>query len=246
MSSIYGRSYDIFQLSQKMIMCNPEINFDFAKTSWRNVLGVEDDIKIKLSDDICEKLENIPIVVKRNPFRRRAVMNSGNGYDKGASITFPSLDAIGEYRNYYAHFLGRLLYRYKPYNDEFHYIIPFIFEYFSYTDKDNPREEFEKRNIGKQKVLARQFINYFNYYNNRDDYDIRDYESIILSAMGHFSSLDAALQLTDIIEKDEDKGLRIIDDILHEKKKSFEILEDEDITTYGYKRLRKSIEKYER
>ena len=243
MSKIYGRRHDMESLSREIITCNPQIDFNLQQQpiSWQNVLGVEKDISLKLSEKMASKLANTPISIKRNPFRRYPKMNSGNNYDQIASFTFPSLDARYEYRGAYANFLGRLLYRYKEYNDEYHHLIPFLFEYFSYQDTST--EEFEKIKILEQQKLGLTFLRFLNEIDHKE-HDMDDCEAVILSAMQYFSLFDAALQLTDIFEKDESKVLKIVDDILTQKKKTFEVLEDEGISTYGYKRLRKTIDKY--
>lgn len=243
MVSVYGRQYDIRNVSEILVDGKYEkYKPCMDSTSWSDVLNCSNGIKIYLSPKVVKLLEEKPVVMRRNIFNRSTKTYLSNG-DEPSRIVFPTYEAKEEYKMQFANFLGKVVAGKQMCDDEYGELIPIMFEYFYLLEtSDDPDREFELRNLFRNIKPAKKFLKQQNSYHGETGGNMTKYENMVLNTMQGLSSFDVALQLVEMMKYDKDRALGIIDDIILQKGLPCDVLADNDIYSFGYKSLRMTID----
>lgn len=247
MSKIFGRKFDVYNVSEELIDSSiPTYDSPRIFTNYEDVISAANYIKPYLSSKVIEILKNSKLELKLNILFSEMRINPANALKQTSEVIFPTIRARESYKIDFVNFLGDVLTKSKNRSQEFGLLLPFIFEYFYLLGtSETPKDEFEKRNLAKLMKEAKIFIRkYKKYDKDSEKYELSDFEVIILSMMKRYSSLDASLTLIDMMDYNGKEVLSIINSIASKDEKPEIILEQNGITTYGYKRLRKTISKY--
>lgn len=245
MSRIFGRQYDLESVCNKLVSEKYEsYRPDNRKVPWEDVKLATAGLDVYLSPKAIELMEKKNFIIARNVLHRKPVTFVFNDPKDASVIVFPTFIAREEYKADFAKFLGEVTAGNPTYDNEYQQLIPLLFEYFYLTLKyENPDDVFEIKKLNDSVAIAKKFISNFKLYHRIPEYygDL-NFESDILSALQNISSLDVSLQLIEMMKTEPEKALKIIDDIILKKGHTYDILADNDIYSYGYKTLRKTID----
>lgn len=246
MSRVFGRQYDLNSVCSYVTDVEYEkYKPNMRKSNWDSVYNSGEKLDLYLSPKVISLLEKEHVMIARNILKRKTDTFVFNDKDTYSTIVFPTYGAKEDYKIQYAKFIGEAIAGNSKYTNEFEKIVPLMFEYF-YLDlySQNPDKEFELRNLHSSIKPAKIFKNNFYLYNKYSDYmDLANYESDILKGLHTFSSFEGALQLIELFKKDPEKVKGILEDIILRKGNTYDILADNDIYSYGYKSLRKTVDR---
>lgn len=246
MSRIFGRQYDLESVCRKLVSEQYDIyKPDKNKVSWEDVKMSSSGLDVYLSPKAIELMEKKDFIIARNVLHRNVSTFVFNDPKEASVIIFPTYNAKEEYKARFVKFLGEVVAGNPNYDNEYQQLLPLMFEYFYFTLRyTNPDDAFEVKNLNDSIKMAKKFIsNYKLYHRIPEYYGDLNFESDILSVLQNISSLDVSLQLIEMMKTSPEKALKIIDDIILKKGQTYDILADNDIYSYGYKTLRKTIEK---
>lgn len=249
---------------------------DNRESSWEKIDNIINEIEDYLPNIAIDFINKEKISILKNPLRIYTFTSVPEYKDEKRFIRFPSIKPKKEFEREYAFYLGLLLSSYqidteeeilelgKEYDD----IIPLLIEYI-YLKEEKNENKFSLKYLNELKKYTSHFEkNYKKYkkfyefsnnskthnlddreYNNFrklcDDYD-EEMERVTLPNIIKLSAFDGVLQIIDKnYTKEEYK--KLIEELMINKNESrSSLLYDREIESYGYKRLRKEIDKYKK
>ena len=273
MSRLYGRSFDVYGICKELVSCNIKpFKKDIRKTDWESLQKSPDKIELYLSEDAIKLIEANPITIAANPLYLKEKSQFASE-TKQAIWFLPRFTPIEEYKREFVFFLGNIISLYSPDllpNDEeipceYGDLLAVLFEYL-YLKETNQEEKFLDKHLEELLFNAKHFIELFNSYEKTKDLEnearfatmtekqskkcdeffskqhIRFLEGT-QNALIPMSSVDGVLQIIDRgYSKEEYKEL--IDKLINNENQNRQALLNEmGINSFGYKRLRKEIEK---
>ena len=254
----------------------PKYIKDKSKTTWDNIEKVKNDLSIYLPDIAIDFINQDKIYMYKSPLRIYTFTSIPEYEDERRFIRYPSLTPKKEFEREYSFFLGLLLSSYhmdtqeeimeigKEYDD----ILPLLLDYL-YMKQNNKEDKYALKFLNFiDKFLKRYQKSYKKYDEfcdtlfNTDTYEFNDdelehfenhcketeseFEEYTMNKLIKLSSLDGMLQIIDK-NYDEKEFKKLIEElVINEDFSRTAILYDKGIESYGYKRLRKEIEKYKK
>ena len=230
-------------------------------------------IEIYLNEKTKKIISNTPIRIVFSPLVIKNTYLLPNDKTEEPTMYFPRWNPIEEYKRELVFFIGQLLSNNsldKMPDDEtipceFNELVPLLLESL-YLKEEGKLEDFSKKHLNELLFNAKQYVESYNNYNKYQDSISqanflflsekernkieektkkieKDFLNATLTSLTPLSSMEVALQ---IIDKNEDKEKikellnLLIDNPLHDRQT---IIKDKGYETYGYKRLRKEIER---
>ena len=270
MSRLYGRSDDVYMISKYLIESDiKEYKKDKRKITMNDIIECPSSLEIYLPDKALEILNETPIVLSKTFFTKEPITFMPNDKKESPEIYFPKYRMIEEHKNDVIFFLGRILASYSPdempkhYNIpcEYHDVIPILLTYLFL--KENGKEDlFSTKIINDLAYNAKNYVKTYDSYqnyltakhindifgtnNNLDKYEESNKNVILSKTLSHLvplSSMDATLQLIDRIKSPVEFKEILEELILNPNNNREQIIEPMGIDSYGFKRLRKEIER---
>ena len=250
MSRLYGRTFDIYNVS-KYFNENYEKCYkkDKSEISLDELEDVSSVIGRYLPVESFKYLQDADIQIAWNLFTRDTVY-SGYGEERNI-IFFPSKKLKEDYKRDLVYFMGDLLRRinldYIP--DEFDIrcqysdVLPLLLEYL-YLRDTGKENAFAPRHLDDLALNAEHYTGIYEAYNARPDiFDESYYLRNSLLYLVPLSSMDATLQITDEIAKDNNAVRSVIKELIENPNHNREeVMNRRNIGTYGFKRLVKEID----
>lgn len=276
MSRILGRVNDVLQISKELQKINQKYKKDNAISSWEEIEEIKDNLSLYLPDIAIDFLNKDKISILKSPFRIYTFTNVPEYEDETRYIRFPSEKPKQEFEREYAFYLGLLLSSYQKdteeemfeIGNEYDDLLPLLLEYL-YLNKTGSEEKFSLKHLNflkkytvsfessyKKYIKFNEFHNYaetrglsdkeYDNYLKLSDEEDEIMERVIMDHLVKLSSFDGVLQI-----KDKDYSLdeykKLIEElILNKDENRASILYERGIESYGYKRLRKEIDKYKK
>lgn len=247
---------------------------DKSNSSWNIIENVKNDIKPYLPDIAIDFINEEKIDILRSPLRIYTFTSVPQYSDEKRFIRYPSLKPIKEYEREYAYYLGLLLTSYQIDTEEefleigreYDDILPLLIDYL-YLKINNKEEEFSLKYVDEIKHYTRYYKrlydNYHKFYefsSNAEVHDLseneyknfkelcddkdEDMERITMQNIKKLSALDGMLQIIDKKLSDKEYKELVKELMLNSDENRSFILYDKGIDSFGYKRLRKEIDKY--
>ncbi len=274
MSRLYGRAFDVYQMSNYILSAKiPKYNEDNKKITLDELINSSGIIELYIPESAIDYIVNYPIHIVKSPIIPRNMSEFPNKTNPNATIYFKGFNFKEEHKRDLNFFLGCVLSQVNPdklpkNNDlpcEYGDILPLLLEYL-YLKENNKEDIFLPKHLESLKFNAEKYTKsyeiYHKYLANNGLYEssflsqkqqekIEEYNTKLendflkntLTMLVPFSSVDGVLQVIDKIQtKEEYKDLIAK---LYENKKNNrqDILKDYNIESYGYKRLRKEIDR---
>lgn len=272
MSRLYGRIYDLYETS-KYLNENVKRTYhdDKTPTSWESVEECIEKVKLYIPKEAIKKLAANPVQIVKRPLsiQKSAYLPTSNKPEP--KIFFTTNKAIEEYKRDIIFFVGQNLSTQSPdempkQNDipcEYSYVVELLLEYL-YLKEEQKEDVFSIKHLEELKSPAKNYIKAYEYYQKKNE-TIKQIDAMLLTdsvtyikdnekSKGKFlkallkylipmSSMDATLQIIDKdLSKDEMKVL-LNQLIINENHNRQQILQDIGIDSFGFKRLRKEIDK---
>ena len=250
MSRLYGRVEDVNSISNYLIEnYNKLYIMGYKDIEDKELIDAPRTIFPYLSKDSINYINNCDVQVRWNNGIPGTIY-SGVGEDDNV-IFFKTRQMREEYKTDLIYFIGDLLRRKNlDYMQDEHDImcqysdlLPLLIEYL-YLREEGKEEVFSDRNLSDLRINAKE---YHRIYEKRKRFPFLVSEKALLNNtllyLVPLSSMDATLQIIDKIGDNKDE-LRLfiqqlIDNPNHNRE---EIVNEKNINTYGFKRLRKEID----
>lgn len=250
MSRLYGRTIDIYSISKylnenhinKYTKDKRTIDFDELNSAI-------DTVKPYLSIDTINYLMECDIQVSGKLFAKETIF-SGYGEENNI-IIFPSRTMKEEYKRELMYFIGELLKRKNPdlipskfdikcqYSD----MLPLLVEYL-YMKETGNEDKYSDKHLNDLALNAKEYVKIYEGYKNGSLNMSED--NFLMNSLLYLvplSSLDATLQVIDLFKDDKDKMVELLSLLIENANNNREeIMTDKNISTYGFKRLRKEID----
>ena len=275
MSRLYGRAFDVYQISKYLNGKEiPKYTENNKKISLDELIDSSEILDFYLPKSAIDYIVNYPIHIVKSPIIPKNMSSFPNEKNPNATIFFKGLSFKEEHKRDLIFFLGCVLSNINPDelpkdNDlpcEYGDILPLVLEYL-YLKETNEEDKFLLKHLDSlkynairysktyeayHKYLVNNKSNELNYYTkeeqekidyNNDRYE-KDFLSNTLTMLIPYSSIDGTLQILDKLKTKDDFKMFI--NMLYENKNNNrqEVLKEFDIDSYGYKRLRKEIDKW--
>ena len=254
----------------------PKYITDKSITTWEAIEQVPNKLKIYLPDSAIDFINKEKIQLKKNPLRKYVFTSVPDYPDEKRYIVFPSLKPRRIYERDYAFYLGLLLSSYKKDNQEellenckeYDDLLALLIDYL-YLKANGREEDFSLKYLFEIKYFSKYFGKIYEAYeeghafSNSDEIDFlsdqqyerylekekeydEDMEKTIMEDIVKLSAFEATLQITDL-DLDNDQIKKLINDLMiNEGENRSSVLYDRGIDSYGYKRMKKEIDKYNR
>lgn len=250
MSRLYGRVEDVRSISEYL-----KDKYDGVYTPDKTIIeGQELEnapsvIAPYLSSDSITYLDSLDIELAYNRLIRETCY-SGPG-EKSNIIYFPTKNMKEEYKRELIFFMGDLLRRknFDRYPDVFDIkcqysnVLPLLIEYL-YLRDTGKEDRFSPKYLQDLKISALEFLKRYRKNINRPEKEEQLLNDTLLILIA-LSSMDATLQIKDKFASDKDSLIQLIDElVVNERHDREEIIKRRDIDTFGFKTLRKEIDRY--
>lgn len=274
MSRLYGRSFDVYQMSNYILSAKiPKYNDDNKKITLEELIDSTGDVEIYLPQTAIDYIINYPIHIVKSPIIPRNMSEFSNFKNSNATIYFKGINFKEEQKRDLVFFLGCVLSQVNPdelpkNNDlpcEYGDILPLLLEYL-YLKENNKEDIFLPKHLESLKFNAKKYTKsyeiYHKYLANNGLYEssflsqkqqekIEEYNTKLendflkntLTMLVPFSSVDGVLQVIDKTQTKEEYKELIAKLYENKKNNRQDILKDYNIESYGYKRLRKEIDR---
>lgn len=276
MSRLLGRSNDVLSISDELQYDFPKYQKDETIIPWDEIEKTKNDVFEYLPDVAIDFINKEKIDVLKSPFRLYTFTSVPEYKDEKRFIRFPSKNNKKEYLREYAFYLGLLLSSYQTDNEEeyleigkeYDDILPLVLDYI-YLKHNNIEDRYSLKYLNFLKKYTKSFKKshklyeeFYNFSSNAETRELSDsqynifmnlsyekdeeMERIIMQHMIKLSSFDGSLQIIDKnYSKDEIK--KLIEALMLNKDESrSSILYERGIESYGYRSLRKEINKYKK
>ena len=252
MSRLYGRIEDVRSISDYL-----KENYNGIYTPDKTIIKdselehAPNVIESYLTKDIVDYLNGIDIEMYWDRTIRETTYS---GYEEEKTIiAFPTKEMREEYRRDLMYFMGDLLRRKNldkvPNNMEiicqYSSVLPLLIEYL-FLKESGKEDRFSPKNLRDLKISATEYLKRYKRKIDKPskEDELLDDTLVILIAL---SSMDATLQIRDMFANDKDGLIKLIDELyVNENHNREEIMRRRDIDTYGFKTLRKEIDRYKR
>lgn len=250
-----------------------EYKKDNKKTTWTDIEYTPEKIITFLPDCAIDFLAEKKVKIMKTPFLKYTTTQIPDTEEQDRFIKFPSLVPKEEFKRELMFYMGMILANYNGDNDSDEYEIPdeyddtlpFLLEYI-YLKVAGKDDKFIIKHLNELKSYQKNYMFFYDDYKDFEDLkseaefanlDKIRYEkfqklckdkedeisSLTKDSVSHLSSLEGTLAIIDSC-KSEEELKRIIEELMLNKKGNRGIiLRDREIESYGYKRLRKEIEK---
>ena len=254
----------------------PKYKKERSTTTWDNIEKVKEDLKIYLPEIAINFINKDKISIYKNPLRIYTFTSVPKYVDEKRYIRYPSISPKKEFEREYAFYLGLLLSSYhmdteeellevgKEYDD----ILPLLLDYL-YMKNNNKEQNFSikylnflKKFLKNYQASYKEYDKFCDFSFNANTYDYDDdklkrfenlcqskdneFELYTMSKIIKLSSLDGILQIIDKNYTKEEYKKLIEELVKNEDFSRSSVLYDRGIESYGYKRLRKEIDKYKK
>ena len=250
MSRLYGRVEDVNSISKYLIEKYSKV-YQPDKTIIEDHELIEAPILVfpYLSSDTVKYINDCNIQVYWDK-RIDGTVYSGQGEEENC-IIFNTKQMIEEYKTDLIYFIGDLLRRKNlDYMQDEHDImcqysdvLPLLIEYLFYKEQGKV-DTFSERNLSDLALNSKSYVKLYERF-NRHQNSKKEYE-LLNNTLLHLiplSSMDATLQLIDKIGNNKDELVLLIQSLIDNKNHNREdIINERNISTYGFKRLRKEID----
>ena len=250
MSRLYGRVEDVNSISNYLIDNYKKVYVpSFKEIELEELIDTPKKIFQYLSKDSINYFNECDVKMCWNGKIAGTIYNSAD--EEENVIFFRTKQMREEYKTDLIYYIGDLLGRKN--NDiiqnqydiscQYRSLLPLLIEYL-YLKEDNREETFSDRNISDLRMNAKE---YHKLYNRFKKFPFWFSEEKLLNNtllyLIPLSSLDATYQIIDKYGNDKDKIRYLIQKLIdNENHNREEIMNDENINTYGFKRLRKEID----
>ncbi len=273
MSRLYGRMDDVYSISKLLVESDfEEYKKNKQVIDFESLISSPSKIELYLPQRSIDFINETDIAFSRSLFCKEVQMLVPTSKNETPSLCFPRGKLIEEYKNDVIFFIGRLLANISPdfmpkefdiaceYSD----VLAILLEYLYLKEngqEDNIFRMYINDFVSNAKSYIRVYDRYQDYceanrerkmfYTNErlDNMEIRNKQAMlrkILSSLVPLASMDASLQLIDNL-KTQDEYRLLIDELMENKNHNRErTLLDKGINTYGFKRLRKEIDRIKR
>ena len=245
-------------------------------SSWKKIENVPKELSIYLPDSAIDFINEKKISLKKNPLRIYTYTSVPEYEDEERYIRFCSNKPYEEFEREYAFYIGLLLSSYQMDTEEefmelgreYDEILPILIDYI-YLKNNNKEKDFSIKYLDQIKRDIRLFKKIYNEYKKFNDFSCNaeihdlseheyenyqrlceehdeDMEKCIMNHLVELSSLDGTLQIIDKNYSAEEYKELIEELMLNSDENRSSILYQRGIESYGYKRLRKEIEKYKK
>ena len=252
----------------------PKYNEDNSKISIDELIDSSAILDLYLPQSAIDFILEYPIHIVKSPFIPRNMSSFPTKENPNATIFFKGMNFKKEQKRELNFFLGSVLSNINPdelpkkdnipceYGD----ILPLLLEYL-YLKETNQEDRFLLKHLNSLKYKASNYSKLYEKYhrflatNNWNELDYMTQEQLdriednnkrmeneflknTLTMLVPFSSVDGLLQILDKIKTKEE--LKELINVLYENKNNDrqEILKEYDVSSYGYKRLRKEIDEW--
>lgn len=251
----------------------PKYNDDNKKITFEELIDSTGDVEIYLPQTAIDYIINYPIHIVKSPIIPRNMSEFPNKNNPNATIYFKGINFKEEQKRDLVFFLGCVLSHVNPdelpkNNDlpcEYGDILPLLLEYL-YLKENNKEDIFLPKHLESLKFNAEKYTKsyeiYHKYLANNGLYEssflsqkqqekIEEYNTKLendflkntLTMLVPFSSVDGVLQVIDKTQTKEEYKELIAKLYENKKNNRQDILKDYNIESYGYKRLRKEIDR---
>ena len=254
----------------------PKYKKDKKDSTWDNIKNVSNEISIYLPNSAIDFLNKGEITIKKSPLRLYTLTSVPDFPDEKRFIKFPSNKPIKEFEREYAFYLGLLLAKCHidteeellELGTEFDDLLPLLLDYL-HLKENNKEDQFSIKHLNEIKEFSKYYKKIYDGYNDFYDFTSNaetsslgdkeyknflalcaekdaEMEKLTLEDIVKLSSLEAALQIIDRNYTKEDFK-KLIDVLMSNKDFSrSSVLYENKIDSFGYKRLRKEIDKYKK
>ncbi len=243
MDKIYERQIDTTKLARdldsKFDTIFNGLKSDLVLTnrvSWKKVFELLDLNFEFMGPKAKEKLKNIRLIVKKNPFNQCTFTGFS---DDRIEVTYPTFLAKDVYRAELLRIMGDSLSLTRDKNPLNGGLLGFLYQYLFFKENyQNFKEIFEDNNIKEILIAAKRHLIFLDdYYSNREFYPDDEFRYILYLNVREFSSFDSALGYIENMSPEE---LKKFVKMLGENAFNVdEIVEKDNIDTYDYPRIRK-------
>lgn len=251
----------------------PKYKPDKSKTTWLDVQNSPSKIELYLPDTAIKIIEKTPIRIVSSPlvFKEASILPVHEGEEP--TLFFPRITPIEEYKQELVFFIGTVLSIYSPdllpknfdipceYGD----VLSLLLEYL-YLKEVDKEDTFCLKHLNELLYNAKHYTkSYENYYANQRAMEFNRFAFITsneqkqidshyqkqeqlflkstLQSLVPMASMEAVLQLIDNVKSTEDIRNLLEQLIINPNNDRQTILNDFGVDSYGFKKLRKEIEK---
>ena len=246
---------------------------DNQKTTWADIEYTPEKIITYLPDCAIDFLAEKKVKIMKTPFLKYTMTQIPDNEEQDRFIKFPSLIPKEEFKRELMFYIGMILSNYNRDNDsdeyeisdEYEDTLPLLLEYI-YLKLAGKDDKFVIKHLNKLKSYQKNYIYFYDDYKDFEDLkreaefanlDKIRYEkfqnlckdkedeisSLTKDSLSQLSSLEGTLAIIDSCTTKEELKKIIEELMLNKKNNRGIILRGREIESYGYKRLRKEIEK---
>ena len=277
MSRVFGRAYDVFQVSNLLNEAKlPRYKKDYRECSWDDIETTPERIELYLPDRAIEFLSSKKVKIMKTPFLKYTLTQIPDTDEEDRFIKFPSLLPKEEFKRELLFYLGMLLSSYREDEQDEDYgipgeyedTLPLLLEYL-YLKVANRQDEFSLKHLNQLRMFNKTYPTFYKDYqdfeNLRKDAVFANLDktrtekfkklciekddeitSLTKDSVVQLSSFEGALSLIDITKTRSDMKQLIEELMLNEQHNRRQVLADRNIDSYGYRRIRQEIDKYDK
>lgn len=268
MSRLFGRCDDVYSVSK--YLRDTEMKFyssNKSKTTWEEIENTPGKIELYLPENAIKLIEDTPVRLVKSFFAFKPMMFVPFELKEEPLMVFPKGTPKEEYKKDLAFFIGRILANHShdllPKEFDlactYHDVLPLVLEYL-YLKENNEEDQLFLKYSRDLLKNAKKYIKIYELYEKYQDslrelmYTTERLEEQkeknkqamlkkILTNLVPLASMDATLQITDKY-KDPDDYKKLIEELIENPNHNREeIIKKRNIETYGFKRLRKEIDR---
>ena len=274
MSRILGRIYDVYNTTKELEEAKlPKFKIDNRETSWKDIVTTPEKLEYYYSDKVKDFLLSKKVKLMKTPFAKYTLTQVPENEIEDRFIRFPSLTPKNEFKRELMFYMGMLLSSYRQDKDNIYEIsseyddtLPLLMEYL-YLKDANEENKFDVKHLYQLKKYQKSFLKFCKDYQDFEDFkrevnfasmDEKKYKkfqelcqekedeitSFTKDSVIQMSSYEGLLGIIDNVTSESDIKDLIEKLTLNEKESRASILKEYDIDSYGYKKLRKKIESY--
>jgi hypothetical protein len=177
MSRVFGRSYDVYQIS-KLLQEEPIKKFkrDNSLSSWGEIGEAPEKIEMYLPDEAVDFLLREKIKIMKNPFMKYTLTQVPDNASESRFVKFPSLLPREEFKRELLFYVGMLLSDYRKdskneengIENEYMDVIPLILEYLILKE-ENKEDRFSIKHLNQLRSFNRDYPKFYDSYTEFDE-----------------------------------------------------------------------------
>lgn len=254
----------------------PKYKNDTRDTNWKVIEETPEQIEMYLPDCAIEFLAKKKVKILKTPFLKFTLTQIPDDDKEDRFIKFPSLFPKQEFRRELMFYMGMLLASYNQDKDaetynipmEYEDTLPLLLEYL-YMKEEGIEDQFSIKHLNQLKKFNKTYPSMYDSYKDfqvlekgadfvyLDDRKRENFEnlceereqeisSLTKDSVVQLSSFEGALSLIDQTTTVSDFKELIEELMLNKTQNRGDILASRDISSFGYKRLRKELDTYRR